>query len=136
MHCISHGELSSWKGKLQLLGASHALVQHATKAQSKSDRSECTTCVCGKGKEGCSDGRQLPDWSSLGGLQPVISQLKEMVILPLLYPDLYQQMGISAPRSGFVPALDPLIVLLPSVIHGIAALLLHVCLKTGHACFD
>ncbi|CAK0741288.1 hypothetical protein CVIRNUC_001313 [Coccomyxa viridis] len=50
-------------------------------------------------KEGCSDGRQLPDWSSLGGLQPVIRQLKEMVILPLLYPDLYQQMGISAPRG-------------------------------------
>ena len=30
-----------------------------------------------------------------------------MVILPLLYPDLYQQMGISAPRSAFVPAKDP-----------------------------
>ena len=75
--------------------------------------------MCGKGKEGCSDGRQLPDWSSLGGLQPVIRQLKEMVILPLLYPDLYQQMGISAPRSGSAPVKNPLIVLLPYVTHGL-----------------
>ena len=28
----------------------------------------------------------------------MIRQLKEMVILPLLYPDLYRQMGITAPR--------------------------------------
>jgi ATP-dependent 26S proteasome regulatory subunit len=50
------------------------------------------------GKDGSSDGQQLPDWDSLGGLQPVIRQLKEMVLLPLLYPSLYQQMGITAPR--------------------------------------
>lgn len=56
-------------------------------------------CGFGAGKEGSSDGQQLPDWSALGGLQPVIRQLKEMVILPLLYPTLYRQMGITAPRS-------------------------------------
>ena len=106
-HRTSHEGLLSWKGKLQLSWVSDALVNRARKAQFKSDRSVCTTCVCGEGKEGCSDGEHLPDWSSLGGLQPVIRQLKEMVILPLLYPDLYQQMGISAPRSGFVPAKHP-----------------------------
>ena len=30
----------------------------------------------------------------------MIRQLKEMVILPLLYPTLYRQMGITAPRSA------------------------------------
>ena len=59
--------------------------------------SECLLCLRA-GKDGSSDGQQLPDWSSLGGLQPVIRQLKEMVVLPLLYPSLYQQMGITAPR--------------------------------------
>ena len=29
----------------------------------------------------------------------MIRQLKEMVILPLFYPTLYRQMGITAPRS-------------------------------------
>lgn len=50
------------------------------------------------GKDGSPDGQGIPDWSSLGGLQPVIRQLKEMVILPLLYPGLYQQMDITAPQ--------------------------------------
>ncbi len=50
------------------------------------------------GKDGSSDGQQLPDWGSLGGLQPVIQQLKEMVMLPLLYPSLYHHMGITPPR--------------------------------------
>ena len=54
----------------------------------------------GAGRDGSAEGQQLPDWSSLGGLQPVIRQLKEMVILPLLYPTLYRQMGITAPRSA------------------------------------
>ena len=56
----------------------------------------------GAGRDGSSNGQQLADWSSLGGLQPVVRQLKEMVILPLLYPALYRQMGITAPRSALL----------------------------------
>ncbi|KAK9917355.1 hypothetical protein WJX75_003478 [Coccomyxa subellipsoidea] len=41
----------------------------------------------------------MPSWESLGGLQHVVEQLKEMVILPLLYPELYSHMRISPPRG-------------------------------------
>ena len=87
-----------------------ALVQHAGLPEIRSfvhgaGTAEGMLCDCGTGKDGSSEGQQLPEWSSLGGLQPVIRQLKEMVILPLLYPTLYRQMGITAPRStGSRPA--------------------------------
>jgi len=43
---------------------------------------------------------QLPaaGFDSLGGLSEVKRQLKEMVLLPLVYPDLMNQLGIQAPR--------------------------------------
>ncbi|OVF06251.1 putative Tat-binding-like protein [Clavispora lusitaniae] len=39
------------------------------------------------------------DFSSVGGLDNYIDQLKEMVALPLLYPELYQNFSITPPRG-------------------------------------
>ena len=39
------------------------------------------------------------DFSSVGGLDRYISQLKEMITLPLLYPELYTRFHISPPRG-------------------------------------
>lgn len=39
------------------------------------------------------------DFSSVGGLENYIDQLKEMVALPLLYPELYQNFAITPPRG-------------------------------------
>ena len=41
---------------------------------------------------------ELPDWKSVGGLQDVVKQLKEMVTLPLLYPEFFRHMGVTPPR--------------------------------------
>ena len=40
-------------------------------------------------------------WSSVGGLQKHISALKEMVTLPLLYPEVFERFHITAPRGYF-----------------------------------
>lgn len=37
--------------------------------------------------------------SSLGGLQPQITQLMEIVVLPLLHPEIYQHTGVPRPRG-------------------------------------
>ncbi|GEQ71498.1 hypothetical protein JCM33374_g5182 [Metschnikowia sp. JCM 33374] len=39
------------------------------------------------------------DFSAVGGLDNYIDQLKEMVALPLLYPELYQNFSITPPRG-------------------------------------
>lgn len=39
------------------------------------------------------------DFNSVGGLDNYINQLKEMVALPLLYPELYQRFKITPPRG-------------------------------------
>ncbi|CAH2353920.1 tat-binding homolog 7 [[Candida] railenensis] len=39
------------------------------------------------------------DFSAVGGLSNYINQLKEMVALPLLYPELYQNFGLTPPRG-------------------------------------
>ena len=41
-------------------------------------------------------------WSSVGGLQKHISALKEMVTLPLLYPEVFERFHITAPRGVIV----------------------------------
>lgn len=40
-------------------------------------------------------------WDSVGGHADVLRQLKEMVMLPLMYPELLKQMHITAPRYLF-----------------------------------
>lgn len=57
-----------------------------------------------KGKNSLSDTDPLGvdmniDFSVVGGLDNYINQLKEMVALPLLYPELYQNFGITPPRG-------------------------------------
>lgn len=50
---------------------------------------------------GChSDNENLFDgWESVAGLQDVIKCMKEVVILPLLYPEFFENMGITPPRG-------------------------------------
>lgn len=46
--------------------------------------------------------RGMPSWESVGGLQHVVEQLKEMVLLPLLYPELFSHMRIWPPRHATI----------------------------------
>ncbi|CAN1335261.1 ATPase histone chaperone YTA7 [Linum perenne] len=47
-----------------------------------------------------SDGNKLFEgWESVAGLQNVIESLKEVVILPLLYPEFFSNLGITPPRG-------------------------------------
>jgi len=39
------------------------------------------------------------DWKSIGGLENHVTALKEMVTLPLLYPELFQHFSITPPRG-------------------------------------
>lgn len=38
-------------------------------------------------------------WAAVGGHAAVIQQLKEMVLLPLQYPEVFRHMGITPPRG-------------------------------------
>ncbi|KAL8209734.1 hypothetical protein R6Q57_006466 [Mikania cordata] len=50
---------------------------------------------------GPSSENQMPfqGWESIGGLQDVIQSLKEVVILPLLYPEFFNSIGLTPPRG-------------------------------------
>lgn len=37
-------------------------------------------------------------WDAVGGNAAAMQQLREMVLLPLLYPEVFAQMGICVPR--------------------------------------
>jgi ATP-dependent 26S proteasome regulatory subunit len=37
-------------------------------------------------------------WDAVGGNVAAMQQLREMVLLPLLYPEVFAQMGICVPR--------------------------------------
>ena len=39
-------------------------------------------------------------WDVVGGLSEVVQQLKEMVLLPLMYPEVFQAMHLTPPRSA------------------------------------
>ena len=41
-------------------------------------------------------------WAAVGGHASVIQQLKEMVLLPLQYPEVFKHMGITPPRCDNV----------------------------------
>ncbi|KAL5730538.1 hypothetical protein ACHQM5_003345 [Ranunculus cassubicifolius] len=43
--------------------------------------------------------KQYQGWESVAGLQDVIKCMKEVVLLPLLYPEFYSSMGITPPRG-------------------------------------
>ncbi|CAN4102928.1 unnamed protein product [Withania somnifera] len=44
-------------------------------------------------------GIQFQGWDSVAGLQDVIQCMKEVVILPLLYPELFSSLGLTPPRG-------------------------------------
>ncbi|XP_057796365.1 uncharacterized protein LOC131012432 [Salvia miltiorrhiza] len=44
-------------------------------------------------------GRQFAGWESVAGLQDVIQCMKEVVILPLLYPEFFNNLGLTPPRG-------------------------------------
>lgn len=44
-------------------------------------------------------GKSFEGWESVAGLQDVIRCMKEVVILPLLYPDFFDNMGLTPPRG-------------------------------------
>lgn len=57
-----------------------------------------------KGKAALTDSDPLGvdmniNFSSVGGLDNYVNQLKEMVSLPLMYPEVYQKFGITPPRG-------------------------------------
>ncbi|KAL1563731.1 hypothetical protein AAHA92_06161 [Salvia divinorum] len=43
--------------------------------------------------------RQFAGWESVAGLQDVIQCMKEVVILPLLYPEFFNNLGLAPPRG-------------------------------------
>lgn len=43
-------------------------------------------------------GAEAPGFESLGGLPHVVQALKEMALMPLLYPGLLSRLGVAAPR--------------------------------------
>lgn len=83
-----------------------ATISHKVKKPSRSDGKLLTggSDDKRKGKNSLSDTDPLGvdmniDFSVVGGLDNYINQLKEMVALPLLYPELYQNFGITPPRG-------------------------------------
>ncbi|XVF04282.1 hypothetical protein REPUB_Repub05bG0069000 [Reevesia pubescens] len=44
-------------------------------------------------------GKSFEDWESVAGLQDVIRCMKEVVILPLLYPEFFDNLGLTPPRG-------------------------------------
>lgn len=47
----------------------------------------------------CDSGMQFQGWESVAGLQDVIQCMKEVVILPLLYPEFFSNIGLTPPRG-------------------------------------
>ncbi|XP_031405064.1 uncharacterized protein LOC116213998 [Punica granatum] len=45
------------------------------------------------------DGNMFEGWESVAGLQDVIRCMKEVVILPLLYPEFFDNLGLTPPRG-------------------------------------
>lgn len=45
------------------------------------------------------NGKSFQGWESVAGLQDVIRSLKEVVILPLLYPEFFESIGLTPPRG-------------------------------------
>lgn len=45
------------------------------------------------------DGKLFEGWESVAGLQEVIQCMKEVVLLPLLYPELFDNLSITPPRG-------------------------------------
>ncbi|CAH9104466.1 unnamed protein product [Cuscuta epithymum] len=51
------------------------------------------------GGSNCDSGAEFQGWESIAGLQDVIQCMKEVVILPLLYPEFFSSLGLTPPRG-------------------------------------
>ncbi|KAA8526800.1 hypothetical protein F0562_008971 [Nyssa sinensis] len=51
------------------------------------------------GGSNCESETQFQGWDSVAGLQDVIRCMKEVVILPLLYPEFFSNLGLTPPRG-------------------------------------
>jgi transitional endoplasmic reticulum ATPase len=56
-----------------------------------------TTLVIGKSQE--EDGGRILCYEDVGGLKPQLQRIREMIELPLRYPEIFQRLGIDAPRG-------------------------------------
>nr|XP_024382462.1 uncharacterized protein LOC112285693 isoform X2 [Physcomitrium patens] len=63
------------------------------------DLAQIAPLKLGGGSHGSNQGVAPEGWDSVAGLQDVVQCLKEMVTLPLLYPETFTRLGISAPRG-------------------------------------
>ena len=53
------------------------------------------------------DEKPTDDYSDIGGLDKQIQELQEAVVLPLTHPELFQQLGIKAPKGILLYGQDP-----------------------------
>lgn len=56
-----------------------------------------TTLVIGKSRE--EDGGRVLAYEDIGGLKPQLQRIREMIELPLRYPEVFQRLGIDAPKG-------------------------------------
>jgi transitional endoplasmic reticulum ATPase len=56
-----------------------------------------TTLVIGKSQE--EDGGRVLSYEDIGGLKSQLQRIREMIELPLRYPELFQRLGIDAPKG-------------------------------------
>ena len=56
-----------------------------------------TTLVIGKAQE--EDGGRTLSYEDIGGLKSQLQRIREMIELPLRYPELFQRLGIDAPKG-------------------------------------
>lgn len=67
-------------------------------------RNECLSVYVASGKrvEGSTQAAEAQaykeGWEVVGGLSGVVRQLKEMVLLPLVYPEVFKAMQLTPPR--------------------------------------
>jgi transitional endoplasmic reticulum ATPase len=56
-----------------------------------------TTLVIGKPRG--EEGGRVPAYEDIGGLKPQLQRIREMIELPLRYPEVFQRLGIDAPKG-------------------------------------
>jgi len=56
-----------------------------------------TRLVIGKSQE--KEGARTPSYEDIGGLKPQLQRIREMIELPLRYPEVFERLGIDAPKG-------------------------------------
>lgn len=58
-----------------------------------------TELVIGKTRGGDSNAAQALSYEDIGGLKPQLQRIREMIELPLRYPEVFERLGIDAPKG-------------------------------------